>query len=72
MAMTKRVNKYLYLKVIQGDYGCGWEDLCAYDTADPEEMKECRSDYKAYRENERQYAHRVIRRRELNPEWKKD
>lgn len=32
---TKRKNKYIYYKVLQGNYGYGWDDLCFYDTADP-------------------------------------
>jgi hypothetical protein len=61
----KRVNKYLYLLVIQGNYGQGWEDLCDY-----EKYKEARADFKEYRISESRYAaHRIIRRRELNPEY---
>ena len=59
-------NKYIYEKVIQGNYGYGWDDLCVYDTADPQQMKECRDDYRAYKENEPGVTHRVIRRRVLN------
>lgn len=62
----KRVNKYTYLKVLQGNYGYGWEDLCQYDMSNPEEMRECKADLRAYRVNELGYLHRVIRRRELN------
>jgi hypothetical protein len=56
-------NKYTYLFVVQGYYGAGygWEDLCA-----SEDRKEAREDLKSYRENETQYPHRMIRRRELN------
>lgn len=56
-------NKYNYFKVIQGNYGCGWEDLCMYDTADHEEMATLRHDIKEYRSAEPQYAHRVVSRR---------
>lgn len=59
-----RENKYIYYKVLQGNYGYGWDDLCSYDTSDPQQMKECRDDLKAYRENEG-VPLRVIRRREL-------
>ena len=60
-----RINKYLYAWVIQGKYGAyGWEDVSEYDSG-----KEALSDYKAYREAEPQYRHRMIRRREHNPEY---
>lgn len=63
----KKVNKYLYLWIVQGNYGdlYGWEDLTAEDT-----YKEARMQLKAYRENEPEYRHRLIHRRELNPEYK--
>ena len=62
----KRINKYLYLYVLQGYYvsGYGWEDL-----TQSESYKEIKSDYLSYRENE-DYSHRIINRRELNPEYK--
>lgn len=59
-----RENKYIYYKVLQGNYGYGWDDLCSYDTSDPGQMKELRDDLKSYRENEG-VPLRVIRRREL-------
>ena len=63
-----KVNKYLYLFVVQGDYGYGhgWEDLIA-----SESYKEAIADLRAYRKND-SYAlgHRLIKRRELNPEYK--
>ena len=63
----KRKTKYTYLKVLQGYYGyCGWEDLTCADSKNPDEMKEFRQDIRDYRENEPQYPHRVITRRELN------
>lgn len=52
--------KYLYLWVVQGSYGCGWEDVNT-----EENWKEARRSIREYRENEPQYPHRVIRRREL-------
>ena len=63
-------NKYIYLAVLQGNYGYGWDDLCQYDRHDPEQMAELKPDWRAYRENEPQYAHRIIHRRELNPNYK--
>lgn len=65
--MAKRVNKYLYLWVVQGYYSdlYKWEDLCA-----SESITEAMSDKKEYRLAEPQYPHRMIQRRELNPEWR--
>ena len=57
--------KYVYLYVLQGDYGYGhgWEDLCA-----SEDRREVLSDRRAYRENAPEYPYRIIRRRELRQE----
>lgn len=53
-------NKYIYLHVLQGNYGFGWEDLTA-----SESFREVRQNKKEYIENEGgQY--RIIQRRELN------
>jgi hypothetical protein len=59
------VNKYLYLYVLQGDYGYGhgFEDLSA-----SESWREVRDDLKAYRENEGG-NYRIIQRREPNPNY---
>lgn len=54
------MNKYIYLHVLQGNYGYGWEDLTA-----SENRREVRTDLKAYRENEGG-NYRIIQRRELN------
>mgnify|MGYP003657295023 CR=1 FL=1 len=53
-------NKYLYLYVVQGDYGYGhgWEDECA-----SENYKEARSDLLSYLENGTG-RYRLIKRRE--------
>ena len=58
-----RVNRYLYLNVLQGNYGYGhgWEDLCQ-----SEDRREMREDLRAYRENAPEYQYRIIRRRELS------
>lgn len=67
----KKKNKYTYYKIIQGNYGYGWEDLSAYETdsqglfKDKAERERFKYDKKAYRENERA-PHRVIFRKELN------
>ncbi len=59
--MSARRNKFIYLNVVQGDYGHGWEDL-----TQSEDRAEARTDLRAYRDNVPEYAHRLIRRRESN------
>ena len=44
--MTVKQNKYSYVKVIQGNYGYGWEDVSKYDK---KEFSEVRYDLKEYR-----------------------
>lgn len=62
----KKVNKWLYLYIIQGHYGdYGWEDVNTEET-----LKDARRSLREYNENEPQYPHRRIRRRELNLEWR--
>lgn len=57
----KKQNKYEYIWIIQGRYGCyGWEDLTASEI-----YREAKIDLKAYRENERGIPFRLIQRREL-------
>ena len=60
-----RVNKYVYIWVVQGNYGYGhgWEDLTA-----EEKYSEGRARLREYRENEPGTSLRLIHRRELNPE----
>ena len=55
-----RRNKFVYLYVLQGDYGYGWEDLCA-----SEDRREVRRDLRDLQENEGG-CYRIIQRRELN------
>ena len=43
---------------IHGNYGQGWEEVSAYDT-----RPEARADLKLYRENEPQYAHKLVKKR---------
>lgn len=59
-------NKYIYLNVLQGNYGFGYEDLAA-----SESYSEVKKDLKAYRENDPR-AYRIIKRREINPAYKAD
>ena len=61
--IMKDINKYNYINVLQGQYGQGWEDLCA-----DESYKEIRQNLKEYRENEGG-SYRIIQRRECNPEY---
>lgn len=63
----KRINKWLYLFVVQGDYGYGqgWEDLTA-----SESYREALVDLRAYRQNDSfACGHRIIKRREINPKY---
>lgn len=48
------------VKVLQGNYGYGWDDLVEYDKEDSAELKQ---DLRSYRENERNAQFRVITRR---------
>lgn len=51
------MKKYSYEKIIQGNYGSGWEDLTAYDCdysgfiKDEEQRHALKDDFRAYREN---------------------
>lgn len=55
------MNKYKYIKVLQANYGNGWEDELTYDQST--EWKEIRDDLRDYRSNAPQYQYRVISRR---------
>ena len=57
-----KVNKYSYVKVIQGNFGYGWEDVSLYDKQDFSLVK---NDLKEYRLSNTG-AYRVIDRRILN------
>ena len=60
--MTIKQTKYKYVKVIQGNFGCGWEDVSEYDKEDFSVVK---NDLKEYRLSNTG-AYRVIDRRVLN------
>lgn len=60
-AIRNKTNKYIQLWVLQGNYGHGWEDLCAAET-----WREIKENRKEYRENEPGTPLRTIKRRELN------
>ena len=58
-------NKYLYMYVVQGNYGSyGREDLAESDT-----HKEARYNLKEYRISSGPAPHRIIQRREPNPAY---
>ena len=63
-----RVGKTKEVKVLQGNYGYGWDDLIEYDISDFNGdilamNKEINNDLRDYRENEKDAPHRVITRR---------
>lgn len=63
-----RVGKTKEVKVLQGNYGYGWDDLIEYDIADFNGdllamNREIKQDLKDYREHETDAPHRVITRR---------
>ena len=66
----KRKNKYQYERVMQGNYGYGWDDELFADCdssgfiTDKEERKSFKEDLRLYRENGGG-AYRVITRRTL-------
>lgn len=64
----KRVGKTKQVKVLQGNYGYGWDDLIEYEMDD----RTARDDLKDYEENEKEYPHRIIYRRVPNPEYKEE
>ena len=62
MTMTAKQNKYRYVKVIQGNCGYGWEDVCEYNK---QEFSTVKNDLKEYRLSNTG-VYRVIDRRVLN------
>jgi hypothetical protein len=62
------MNKYTYLRVIQKNYGFGFEDVSAYEVNSDgygKEYRNMKTDLKLYRENEGGNF-RVIFRKEKN------
>lgn len=59
-----RINKYLYMWVLQGKYDT-WEDLTAEDT-----YREIRKRGKEYIRNAPGIEYRIVRKREVNPAYK--
>ena len=60
--MTIKQTKYKYVKIIQGYFGYGWEDVSEYNKADFSIVK---NDLKEYRLSN-MGVYRVIDRRVLN------
>lgn len=64
-----KAKKYIYLYVLQGNYGYGFEDLTAEDKSETNQYgtawQRIKNDLKAYRQNERG-NYRIISRRVLN------
>ena len=60
--MTTKQNKYRYVKLIQGNFGYGWDDVSEYDKQDFSLVK---NDLKEYRLSNTG-SYRVINRRILN------
>ncbi len=60
------MNKYKYLKVLQGNYGYyGWEDISEALVANRSDVLELRQDLLAYQQNAPEYPYRIVTRREL-------
>ena len=62
MTNTTKQTKYSYVKVIQGNYGYGWEDVSQYDKQDFSDVKNDLKDYRLSNTD----SYRVIDRRVLN------
>ena len=61
-----RIGRTKEVKVLQGNWGYGWDDLAQYDKYD---NGECRADLKAYHENDPSARYRVIFRRVPNEDY---
>lgn len=61
-----RIGRTKEVKVLQGNWGYGWDDLCEYDKYD---NGECRADLKSYQENDPSARYRVIFRRVPNKDY---
>lgn len=66
------MNKFIYLYVIQTITNTGWEDVSAEEIIKGDKITARRHvlmELKDFRENMPEWSHRIIQRRELNPEW---
>lgn len=61
-----RIGRTKEVKVLQGNWGYGWDDLCEYDKYD---NGECKADLKSYQENDPSARYRVIFRRVPNKDY---
>lgn len=61
-----RIGRTKEVKILQGNWGYGWDDLAQYDKND---NGECKADLKAYRENDPSAQYRVIFRRVPNENY---
>ncbi len=61
-----RIGKTKMVKVLQGNYGYDWDDLCEYEMNDPE----YKTDFWTYRRENKAGQFRVIQRRVPNPDYK--
>lgn len=59
------MNKYKYYRVLQSNFGYGWDDVMHFDLANST-VKERKQALKEYRLNQTNAQHRFIERRELN------
>ena len=59
------MNKYKYLKVLQGNYYYGWEDISEALVANRSDVLAQRQDLLAYQQNAPAYTYRIVTRREL-------
>ena len=64
--MTTKQTKYKYVKVIQGNYGYGWEDVSEYDKATFSIVKNDLKEYRLSNTGSYRVTYRVIDRRILN------
>ena len=60
------MNKFLYMKVVQGNfgYGHGWEDVCMSAS-----LREAYNDLNEYIKSGHSGGFRIINRRVLNPKY---
>lgn len=63
-----RKTKYMYLTLLQADYGQGWEDLGEAKTSDQKEIKELKRFFNETRLADRNHnvRYRFIERRVIN------
>lgn len=55
------MNKYSYVKILQSNFGYGWDDVQEFSKE--EGIRERKAMLKTYRENQKHAIHRIIDRR---------